>query len=530
MEVQPTPAAAGPPGWMSAAEAVPAAGPGLSSFGLALARATVAPQAGGALGGAAGLQAGAEAVGVAAAAAEGLSAEGGGSFPADLPAPPLPAATPQTSAPPPLTPPSLMLGTSNQPAPTQAKAQTPQAAIPPALAEATSADGVPSTADAPPQLPAPLPAPPPLHPLAHPLATPPLTLAEASVPPVTAPAPLDAPMAGPEGPDAAAGDTGASLAQPDAGSDEASRPAAEAMPGPAAFAPPPTSFAAPAPVQGGGADLSAAPGHPDAAPLAEAGSATLAVVAPGPWSFPSEPRAPASAGRQGSEAASMDRPDAEAAPDEAGNPFARATGPDTGTTGPGSHGAPATAAAPAEARAPVPPPVPVEFRGAEGLAAPGGGMTPAASAGPVLEVATPASPPPPVRQVAQVAVALAFAPALGQFRLALEPAELGRVEIMVRRAGDAHLVQVMAERPETLALLQRDRAELDRALAQSGVVVEEGGIGFSLTPREDPGTGRQGGQGGSQGGETWRYSGAPSPGTTPRESRPTARGLLDLNI
>lgn len=149
---------------------------------------------------------------------------------------------------------------------------------------------------------------------------------------------------------------------------------------------------------------------------------------------------------------------------------------------------------------------------------------------PATSSAPPPAPPPPMRQVAQLAVALAFSPGTGSFRLALEPVELGRVEITVRREGDAHRVLVMAERPETLALLQRDRLELDRALVQSGLVVEEGGIGFSLASGQGSGAGEWGGQGWERQG--WNGSGGRSAPAEPAlpEPRRAPRGLLDLNI
>jgi Meckel syndrome type 1 protein len=129
-----------------------------------------------------------------------------------------------------------------------------------------------------------------------------------------------------------------------------------------------------------------------------------------------------------------------------------------------------------------------------------------------------------------MAIALAFAPALGQFRVALEPAELGRVEITVRRMGEAHQVLIVAERPETLALLQRDRAELDRALAESGVAVEDAGIGFSLESRHDGASHGGGNQsGGNQGRAAWTPAG-PAANAPPAEPRRAPRSLLDLNV
>jgi flagellar hook-length control protein FliK len=75
-----------------------------------------------------------------------------------------------------------------------------------------------------------------------------------------------------------------------------------------------------------------------------------------------------------------------------------------------------------------------------------------------------------------------------QFDISLDPPELGRVEVRltVDAAGkaQAHLV---AERPETVQMLQRDSGTLTRALKESGVQLGDNGLQFSLK-----GQGRQG--------------------------------------
>lgn len=139
--------------------------------------------------------------------------------------------------------------------------------------------------------------------------------------------------------------------------------------------------------------------------------------------------------------------------------------------------------------------------------------------------------PSPVRQVSTVAVALAFAPGGSNgFRLSLEPVDLGRVDIHVQRDGDSHSVRVTAERPETLALLQRDRQELDRGLAEAGLRVDPGGIEFSLGGRADDGFGPGGGdQRGASRGPPGGPAGFP---VVEREAPPPrlSRSLLDLHI
>ncbi|MEI6162644.1 MAG: flagellar hook-length control protein FliK, partial [Roseococcus sp.] len=144
--------------------------------------------------------------------------------------------------------------------------------------------------------------------------------------------------------------------------------------------------------------------------------------------------------------------------------------------------------------------------------------------------AAPPAPPVPMRQVAPIAIALAFSPGMANgFQLSLDPVELGRVEIRVQREGESHSVRVTAERPETLALLLRDRQELDRSLADAGLRVESKGIDFALSPQS--------------GGTDQRPQGEARPGPTRRATRSgtgqqeaeapparLARGLLDLNI
>lgn len=92
----------------------------------------------------------------------------------------------------------------------------------------------------------------------------------------------------------------------------------------------------------------------------------------------------------------------------------------------------------------------------------------------------PSAPPPPVRQLAPVLVSLAFGGGNETLTIALDPGELGRVEVSIGQGKDAGQVRIMAERPETLALLQRDQRELDRALNQAGLGDMARSLSFSL--------------------------------------------------
>jgi flagellar hook-length control protein FliK len=104
--------------------------------------------------------------------------------------------------------------------------------------------------------------------------------------------------------------------------------------------------------------------------------------------------------------------------------------------------------------------------------------------------------------------------------VALEPEELGRVEIRVERGGaegEGSTVRVVAERPETLALLQRDARQLDRALQGAGIALAEGAMQFSLSGGE----GRAAGDGAkNSGGGGARRDRAVAPEPTLQPARP----------
>jgi len=127
---------------------------------------------------------------------------------------------------------------------------------------------------------------------------------------------------------------------------------------------------------------------------------------------------------------------------------------------------------------------------------------------------------PPVRQLAPVVVSVAIAGGTARLSVTLEPAELGRVEISVERGAAAAEIRILAERPETLALLQRDQRELDRALGQAGIGPEERRLSFALAERGP------GGHGHGQHGER-RDERARGPRAT-ASAEPPARRLLSL--
>lgn len=99
----------------------------------------------------------------------------------------------------------------------------------------------------------------------------------------------------------------------------------------------------------------------------------------------------------------------------------------------------------------------------------------------------------------------------------LQPSELGQVTIRVDRSseGMAH-VNITADRPETLQLLQRDEPRLQQTLDQAGVPSSGRSVTFQATPPDQVGASAarpdtmeagSGGSGQGQSGGAWRESG-----------------------
>lgn len=69
-----------------------------------------------------------------------------------------------------------------------------------------------------------------------------------------------------------------------------------------------------------------------------------------------------------------------------------------------------------------------------------------------------------------------------QFDIRMDPAELGRVDVRLQVGNDNRVHAILsAERPETLAELQRTARELERALADAGLELGESGLEFQLS-------------------------------------------------
>jgi flagellar hook-length control protein FliK len=112
----------------------------------------------------------------------------------------------------------------------------------------------------------------------------------------------------------------------------------------------------------------------------------------------------------------------------------------------------------------------------------------AAPPGPVVTRASslaPAEAAPPkaasvVPQIAPALVSLAGGPpGIQRLTLRLDPMELGHVQIRIDKARDGPAeVSITVERPETLALLQRDQHQLHLALDQAGIPAEGRQVSF----------------------------------------------------
>ncbi|MCJ2037226.1 flagellar hook-length control protein FliK [Methylobacterium sp. J-068] len=125
-----------------------------------------------------------------------------------------------------------------------------------------------------------------------------------------------------------------------------------------------------------------------------------------------------------------------------------------------------------------------------------------------------------------------------QFEIRLDPKDLGRIDVNLAIDKETGTVQatLVVDRPETLALLQRDAGNLQQALSQAGLDAPDGSISLSL--RNDGGGGdasrgsnpegeRAGARGGGRGGDSNETPVLPLP--VPLRFSGAARGL-DIRI
>ncbi|WP_331293277.1 flagellar hook-length control protein FliK [Methylobacterium radiotolerans] len=122
-----------------------------------------------------------------------------------------------------------------------------------------------------------------------------------------------------------------------------------------------------------------------------------------------------------------------------------------------------------------------------------------------------------------------------EFQIRLDPAELGRIDVKLEidKAHGRVMTHLVVDRPETLALLQRDSGQLQQALSQAGFDPSAGGINLSLRGDGSAQSGGSGGQPGDAprgGGGGWSRD----PAETPQEVAPIrylrGYGGVDMRI
>lgn len=94
----------------------------------------------------------------------------------------------------------------------------------------------------------------------------------------------------------------------------------------------------------------------------------------------------------------------------------------------------------------------------------------------------------PATEQASVRIAEAMKNGLQNIRIELEPAKLGHLDVHLQlsKDGESH-VRILVERPETLALLQRDAVLLREALNNAGFNMQSNNMDLSLRGEGNPG-------------------------------------------
>lgn len=153
------------------------------------------------------------------------------------------------------------------------------------------------------------------------------------------------------------------------------------------------------------------------------------------------------------------------------------------------------------------------------------------------DAAAPAQPSPPPVPIGQVPLTIGLRSLNGasQFEIRLDPLELGRIDVRLDIDKDRGTVSthIVVERPETLALLQRDAGQLQQALSQAGLDAGESGINVSLRGDEASGGADAGQRDGRSRGPRQPF-GDTQDGRTTHEAGPLralrSLGSLDIRI
>ncbi|WP_279598026.1 flagellar hook-length control protein FliK [Methylobacterium sp. J-067] len=148
------------------------------------------------------------------------------------------------------------------------------------------------------------------------------------------------------------------------------------------------------------------------------------------------------------------------------------------------------------------------------------GVTQTASSAPATatqpaQAPAPTPAPVPLGQV-PMTIGLRSLAGSSEFQIRLDPVELGRIDVKLEidKAKGTVATHLVVDRPDTLALLQRDAGQLQQALTQAGLDPSAGGVNVSL--RGDGGN--AGGQSNGQPGGDGRQA---SPWSADRTDMPT---------
>lgn len=183
-------------------------------------------------------------------------------------------------------------------------------------------------------------------------------------------------------------------------------------------------------------------------------------------------------------------------------------------------------------------PLPSVARGPELLPLEAGNSVaaPGSTTSAAARVAAPITRPtvPPRVLTEQIAVQVQKAVAQGQDRITiqLKPADLGRVEIKLDVMQDGRVAAtIVADRPETLDLLQRDARGLQQALQDAGLKANSGSLSFNLGGGNGS-NGQQAGDGnGASGqGQSSDLSDAVAENDTAPEPRRASNSMIDVEV
>lgn len=244
------------------------------------------------------------------------------------------------------------------------------------------------------------------------------------------------------------------------------------------------------------------------------------VVPPAPVPLPSTPLQAGTVSANG--ATTDDESEIEAAGIAAGSPGSSAA-KGTVAAKPGFDAALAAAVPDGAAEAVATATAPPEPSAGSGPATASTSVTDAKAAAATQPQAQPALPAAVPLGAVPMTIGLRALGASNRFEIRLDPKELGRIDVSLDIDKDTGTVgaRLVVDRPETLALLQRDAASLQQALSQTGL---DASAGISLSLRGGEGEGRRGN------GETGADAQARSAGQQDHTAAPAGpeTSLLDL--